>query len=49
VEKLSQEDALEYISQGKYRLASGAGMGPVREQPFFNPYMLGDPIELEDL
>ncbi|HDS00564.1 MAG TPA: hypothetical protein ENO07_00970 [candidate division Zixibacteria bacterium] len=49
VQKLSQEDALEYITEGKYRLPSGSGMTPFKQQPFFNPYLLGDPVDLGDL
>ncbi len=49
VQKLSQDEALEYITEGKYRLPSGSGMTPFKQQPFFNPYLLGDPVDLEDL
>ncbi|PKK84926.1 MAG: aminotransferase class I and II [candidate division Zixibacteria bacterium HGW-Zixibacteria-1] len=49
VEKLSVEAALDYVTQGKYRSASGAGMTPYKTQPFFNPYILGTSVEQEDL
>ncbi|RKX32649.1 MAG: pyridoxal phosphate-dependent aminotransferase [Candidatus Zixiibacteriota bacterium] len=49
VEKLSVEGALDFITAGKYRLPSGAGMTPYKEQPFFNPYILGSSVDQEDL
>lgn len=49
VEKLSAEDALEYITQGKYRIPTEAGMSPFKTQPFFNPYMLVASVDQEDL
>ncbi|UCG62684.1 MAG: pyridoxal phosphate-dependent aminotransferase [Candidatus Zixiibacteriota bacterium] len=49
VEKLDAEAALEYITEGKYRQPSGAGMTPFKTQPFFNPYMLGYSADQEDL
>jgi len=49
VEKLDAEAALELVTQGKYRLASGAGLTPYKNLPFFNPYQLGSSIDLEDL
>lgn len=49
VEKLSVEAALDFVTQGKYRSSSGAGMTPYKTQPFFNPYILGDSVDQEDL
>jgi len=49
VEKLSAEDALEFITEGKYRLPEGPGMTPYKVQPFFNPYLLAGGIDQEDL
>ena len=49
VEKLSPEDALEYVTQGKYRPPSEAGVAPFKTQPFFNPYMLAGGVDQEDL
>jgi aspartate/methionine/tyrosine aminotransferase len=49
VEKLSEEDALDYITEGKYRVASEAGMTPYKTQPFFNPYILAASPDQEDL
>jgi len=49
VSKLSDEEALDMVTQGKYRLPSGAGMTPYKTQPFFNPYMLAPSVDEEDL
>jgi len=49
VEKLSVEDALDYVTEGKYRLPSGAGMSPYETQPFFNPYIIGSSVDQDDL
>jgi hypothetical protein len=49
VAKLAEADALDYISQGKYRLPSESGITPYREQPFFNPYTMGLSVDQEDL
>jgi len=49
VEKLSAEDALEYITQGQYRVPTEAGMSSFKTQPFFNPYMLVASVDQEDL
>jgi hypothetical protein len=49
VEKFSPEDALEYITAGKYRVPEGAGMSPYKTQPFFNPYTLVRSVDQEDL
>ncbi|HUV31870.1 MAG TPA: pyridoxal phosphate-dependent aminotransferase [Acidobacteriota bacterium] len=49
VEKLSEADALDYITEGKYRLPDGAGVSPFKTQPFFNPYMLVSSPDQEDL
>ncbi|UCD63950.1 MAG: pyridoxal phosphate-dependent aminotransferase [Candidatus Zixiibacteriota bacterium] len=49
VEKLSEEAALEHITQGSYRLPSEAGMTPFKTEPFFNPYMLSSSADQEDL
>jgi aspartate/methionine/tyrosine aminotransferase len=49
VEKFSPEDALEYITAGKYRIPEGAGMSPFKTQPFFNPYTLVKSVDQEDL
>ncbi len=49
IEPLSEEDALELVTQGKYRTQDGAGMSPFKNQPFFNPYMLGSSVDNEDL
>ena len=49
VEKLSPEEALEYITAGKYRVPEGAGMSPYKTQPFFNPYTLVKSVDQEDL
>ncbi len=48
VEKLSQEDALDYVSAGSYQVPTEAGLSPFR-MPFFNPYMLGASADQEDL
>ncbi len=49
VEKLSAENALNFITEGKYRLPSDAGMTPYKTQPFFNPYLLASSADQEDL
>ncbi len=49
VDKLEAEDALEYITEGKYRLPDGAGMSPYYQQPFFNPYLFDSSADGEDL
>jgi len=49
VEKLSPEEALDLITEGKYRVSTGAGMSPFKTQPFFNPYMLATSVDQEDL
>ncbi|MEW6412281.1 MAG: pyridoxal phosphate-dependent aminotransferase [Candidatus Zixiibacteriota bacterium] len=49
IQKLDEASALEYVTEGKYRLASGAGMTPFKTQPFFNPYMLGSSVDQVDL
>ncbi|UCD93461.1 MAG: pyridoxal phosphate-dependent aminotransferase [Candidatus Zixiibacteriota bacterium] len=49
VEKLTGEDALEYVAEGKYRVASGAGLSPYKTLPFFNPYILAASPDQEDL
>lgn len=49
VESLDEAAALDYISEGKYRLPTGAGMSPYSNQPFFNPYMLRSSADDEDL
>jgi aspartate/methionine/tyrosine aminotransferase len=40
VEKLSEEQALEQVTSGRYRLPSAGGASAYHEQPFFNPYIL---------
>jgi hypothetical protein len=49
IEKLSVEDALEWITEGKYRLPDGPGMSPFKTLPFFNPYLLSESADAEDL
>ncbi|UCD16301.1 MAG: aminotransferase class I/II-fold pyridoxal phosphate-dependent enzyme, partial [Candidatus Zixiibacteriota bacterium] len=49
VEKLSDAEALDYITAGKYRPPSEAGVTPYKEQPFFNPYMLDRSDDQQDL
>jgi len=49
VEKLSADEALDYITEGKYRVPTGVGMGPFKSQPFFNPYMMTSSVDQEDL
>ncbi|MCP4707027.1 MAG: hypothetical protein GY869_00250, partial [Planctomycetes bacterium] len=49
VEKLSTEAALEWVSEGKYRLPQGPGLSPYKTLPFFNPYLLADSADVEDL
>lgn len=49
VEKLSAEDALDYVTRGAYRVPTEAGMSPYKKQPFFNPYMLVSTVDQEDL
>ena len=49
VEKLSQEEALDLITEGKYRVPTGAGMSPFKTQPFFNPYLPATSVDQEDL
>jgi aspartate/methionine/tyrosine aminotransferase len=49
VEKLSEADALEYISVGNYRVPEDGGLSPFKTQPFFNPYMLVSSVDQEDL
>jgi len=49
VEKLKEADALDLITEGRYRPQSKAGMEPYSTQPFFNPYMLSSSVENEDL
>lgn len=49
VEKLEEADALDFITEGKYRPPSEAGMAPFKTQPFFNPYLLASSVDQEDL
>jgi len=49
VEKLAEVDALDFITEGKYRLPTEAGMTPFKTQPFFNPYLLASSADQEDL
>jgi aspartate/methionine/tyrosine aminotransferase len=49
ITKLSDEEALDIVTQGKYRVPSGAGMSPYKTEPFFNPYMLGSSVDEVDL
>jgi hypothetical protein len=49
VEKLAKTDALDYITEGKYRVPTDVGMSPYETQPFFNPYMLAQSVDQEDL
>jgi aspartate/methionine/tyrosine aminotransferase len=49
IEKLSTEDALNWVAEGKYRLPDGPGMSPFKTQPFFNPYLLTDSADAQDL
>ena len=49
VEKLDQESALDYLTAGKYRLPEGAGMSPYKTQAFFNPDILVQSLDQEDL
>ena len=49
VEKLAETDALEYVTEGKYRVPTDIGMSPYETQPFFNPYMLAQSVDQEDL
>jgi aspartate/methionine/tyrosine aminotransferase len=49
VEKLSEADALEYISAGNYRVPEEGGLSPFKTQPFFNPYILAMSADQEDL
>jgi len=49
VMKLDQDEALDYISDGSYRVPTGAGLSPFKKQPFFNPYRLVDSVDQEDL
>jgi len=49
VQKLSEVEALDFITAGQYRRPSGAGMTPLKAQPFFNPYILVSSADQEDL
>lgn len=49
VEKMKDNEALDFITAGKYRVPDGVGMGPFKIQPFFNPYMLVSTVDQEDL
>ncbi len=49
VEKLSEADALESVTAGRYRVPTETGLSPYREQPFFNPYILTASVDQEDL
>jgi hypothetical protein len=49
VETLSAEDALNYITEGNYRVPEDAGMSPYKTQPFFNPYRLAATADDDDL
>ena len=49
VEKLPESDALEFMTQGKYRVPTEAGLSPFKILPFFNPYMLVNSVDQEDL
>ena len=49
VEKMSGETALEYVTEGKYRVPTGTGMSPYKTQPFFNPYILSNSVDQQDL
>jgi len=49
LEKLSNDAALEYVTEGKYRTPSGVGMSPYKYQPFFNPYILSNSVDQMDL
>ena len=49
VEPMSAEAALDYVTEGAYRLPTGAGLGPIEKQSFFNPYMLVKSVDQDDL
>jgi hypothetical protein len=49
IEKLAVEDALEWVAEGQYRLPDGPGLSPFKTQPFFNPYLLAESVDAEDL
>jgi aspartate/methionine/tyrosine aminotransferase len=49
VEKMAETDALDYVTDGKYRVPTDIGMSPYETQPFFNPYMLAQSVDQEDL
>ncbi len=49
ITKLEPEEALNWVTAGKYRLKEGAGLSPFKEQPFFNPYTLVSDADYEDL
>ena len=49
VEPMSSEAALNYVTEGAYRLPSDAGLGGIEKLPFLNPYMLVKSVDQEDL
>jgi hypothetical protein len=49
VEELEDDEALEAISEGRYRVPGGAGLTPYHTLPFFNPYMLDTSDDQHDL
>jgi aspartate/methionine/tyrosine aminotransferase len=49
VQKLSDTEALDYITAGAYRAPSEVGLTPLKTQPFFNPYLLTMTADDEDL
>ncbi len=49
IEKLTQADALDYITAGNYRVPEEHGLSPFKTQPFFNPYILTSSADQEDL
>jgi len=49
VQKLSESEALDYVTAGSYRVPTEAGLSPFKTQPFFNPYILAASVDQEDL
>ncbi|MBN2430589.1 MAG: aminotransferase class I/II-fold pyridoxal phosphate-dependent enzyme [Acidobacteria bacterium] len=49
VQKLSAEEALEYVTEGRYQTRGEGGLREVKNQPFFNPYLLDTSVDQQDL
>jgi hypothetical protein len=49
VQKLSAEEALNYVTEGAYQVPREGGLGEMKNQPFFNPYLLDTSVDQQDV